>query len=305
MMNGPQIGIAHLTALSFSPPQLVRLAATAGYASVGVRVHPATATETRYPMLAPSAMLTETAAAMAETGVSVLDIEVLAMGPEIRRDTWRPVLEAGAVLGAQVLNVVGSDPNEARFVDKLGTLVEDAKQCGILPSLEPISYQCVDTIPMAHRIAAATGAGIILDALHFVRSGGVLAELEALPSGMVTIVQLCDGPAAEPEATEFDGELPLGQPTGGSARQLESRAHRLLPGTGEFPLLEILALFPDAPISVEVPDVAAVNAHGMEPHLRAAFDATAGLLAAAAVAPRPRPGATGIASTRFTTPGRK
>ena len=45
-----QIGIGHLTLLALTPPELVAVAAQAGYDFVGLRVRPATAGEQRYPM---------------------------------------------------------------------------------------------------------------------------------------------------------------------------------------------------------------------------------------------------------------
>jgi sugar phosphate isomerase/epimerase len=273
-MSGPQIGVAHLTALACSPPELVELAAKVGFSSIGVRVHPATSTERRYPMLAPSAMLTETKRRLADTGVTVFDIEVFALEPALDRETWLPVLEAGAELGASVLNVVGADPDPVRFTDKLGRLVDDARGFGIRPSLEPISYQHVDTITKARQVAEASGAGIMLDTLHFVRAGGTLDQLRALPDGLVTVIQLCDGPAQTPGDLAVPEELPLGQSTNGSARQLESRAKRLLPGEGVFPLTEVLGIFPGVPISAEVPDVFAAGADGVEAHARRVYTAS-------------------------------
>ena len=46
----PTIGIAHLTLLALSPPELVSTAAEAGYDFVGVRVKAVTAGEHQYPM---------------------------------------------------------------------------------------------------------------------------------------------------------------------------------------------------------------------------------------------------------------
>ena len=43
------LSLAHLTALDLPPPALVREAARAGFASVGLRVHPATVDGPAYP----------------------------------------------------------------------------------------------------------------------------------------------------------------------------------------------------------------------------------------------------------------
>lgn len=260
------IGLAHLSALHLSPPELVDAAATAGFTTVGIRVHPATRGETQYPMAAGSFMSVQTIERLAATGLVVRDVEVFTLDGNRGRNEWEPVLEAGAALGASVLNVIGGDPDRARLTDSLAALVEDARKYEIRPSIEPISYQPLDSIPAAGVLVEQTGCGIMLDALHFVRAGGLIAELKALPAGAVTVIQLCDGPAETP-ALPVPHRMPLGQDVNGSARQIESRAKRLAPGEGIFPLREILAALPDAPISVEAPDVWAVEALGTGAHL--------------------------------------
>jgi sugar phosphate isomerase/epimerase len=261
------IGLAHLSALHLSPPELVDAAAAAGFTSIGIRVYPATRGETQYPMAAGSFMSARTIERLAATGLVVRDVEVLTLDGIRGRREWEPVLEAGAALGASVLNVIGGDPDRARLTDSLAALVEDARKYGVRPSIEPISYQPLDSIPAAGLLAEQTGCGIMLDALHFVRAGGRTAELKALPARAVTVIQLCDGPAETP-ALPVPHRMPLEQDVNGSARQIESRAKRLAPGEGVFPLREILAALPDAPVSVEVPDVWAVEAHGTAAHLK-------------------------------------
>jgi sugar phosphate isomerase/epimerase len=245
---------------------LVDAAASRGYASVGVRVHPATPSEARYPMTEGSPMAAQTVARLADVGLTVFDVEVFTLDGTRGREEWLPVLEAGAFLGAQVLNVIGGDEQRNRLIHKLSELVCDARTFGITPLIEPISYQKVDTFAAAVSVAEPAGCGIMLDVLHFVRAGGTAGDLEAAPEGMVQLIQLCDGPAEVPRL-EAPARLPLGQDTDGSARQIESRARRLVPGAGDFPLYEILAKLPGVPISVEVPDVAYVERCGVTQHL--------------------------------------
>ena len=261
------IGLAHLSALHLSPPELVDAAAAAGFSSVGIRVHPATRSEAPYPMAAGSFMSAQTIERLAGTGLAVRDVEVFTLDGNRGRKEWEPVLEAGAALGAGVLNVIGADPDPARLTDSLAALVDDARKYGIRPSIEPISYQPLDSVPAAGLLVDRTGCGIMLDVLHFVRAGGHIADLKTLPAGAVTVTQLCDGPARTP-ALPVPHRMPLGQDVNGSARQIESRAKRLAPGEGVFPLREILAALPEAPISVEVPDVWAVETSGTAAHLK-------------------------------------
>ncbi|MEO3943361.1 sugar phosphate isomerase/epimerase [Paenarthrobacter nicotinovorans] len=270
------IGLAHLSALHLSPPELVDAAADAGFTSVGVRVFPATKGESTYPMAAGSELSARMLDRLADRGVAVRDVEVFTLDGNRGRAEWAPVLEAGAALGASVLNVIGSDPDAIRLRDSLSALVEDARGFGIRPSVEPISYQPLSSVSEAGRLVKQTGCGIMLDILHFVRAGGRIAELQHLPTEAVTVIQLCDGPADTPDLP-VPRAMPLGQDVNGSRRQIESRSKRLAPGEGVFPLREILDLFPDTPVSVEVPDVLAVEAHGTVAHLQHLYEAAATL----------------------------
>ena len=252
-MNTP-IGIAHLTLLRLSPPELVTIAAEAGYDFVGIRVKAVTEGEHQYPMQPGSPMSRETLRRLDDTGLTVRDIEFLTLRPDTGPDDWRPALEAGAVLGASTFSVVGVDDDPARLTDTLARLTADGAAYGIRPTLEPISYQPVSRVADAAAIARATGAAVLLDALHIQRGGSSLDDVRALEPELVPCVQLCDAPSAVPQTLELPAELPLGMKADGSVLQVEARVQREVVGEGGLPLAELLAAVPAAtPISVEVP----------------------------------------------------
>jgi sugar phosphate isomerase/epimerase len=251
------LGIAHLTLLRLSPPEMVATAAAAGYDFVGVRVTAVTAGEHQYPMEPGSPMSRETVARLRDTGLQVRDIEFLTLGPDTGPDDWRPALEAGAALGARTVSAVGVDPDRGRLTDTLARLTADAAEHGIRPTLEPISYQPVSRVADAAAIARAAGAAVLLDALHIQRGGSSMDEVRALEPDLVPCLQLCDGPLAVPASLPLPAELPLGMTADGSVLQVEARVQRQVVGDGEFPLAELLAAVPPAtPISVEVPHAA-------------------------------------------------
>lgn len=259
------IGIAHLTLLALTPPELVTVAAQAGYDFVGIRVKAVTPTERRYAMEPGSPLSRETVARLRDTGVAVRDIEFLPLGPDTGPADWLPALEAGAALGAGTFSVVGVDEDRARLTDTLARLVADAAPYGIRPTLEPISYQPVSRVGEAAAIARAAGSAVLLDALHIQRGASDLAEVRALDADLVPLVQLCDGPLVLPPVLD----LPPGTPAEGSARHVESRVQREVVGEGEFPLAALLGAVPaGTPVSVEVP------------HARLAARLSAGELAA-------------------------
>ncbi|MFG2591361.1 TIM barrel protein [Streptomyces sp. NPDC048438] len=251
------IGLAHLTLLRLSPPELVSTAAEAGYDFVGIRVNAATEGEHQYPMEPGSPMSRETLQRLGDTGLHVRDIEFLTLRPDTGPSHWRPALEAGAALGARTVSVVGADPDRRRLTDTLAALTADAAALGIRPTLEPISYQPVRTVTEAARIATAAGAAVLLDALHIQRGGSTLDDVRALDADLIPCLQLCDGPLTAPNHLDLPARLPLGMSADGSVLQAEARVQRQLIGDGELPLAHLVAATPArTPLSVEIPHAA-------------------------------------------------
>jgi sugar phosphate isomerase/epimerase len=216
-------------------PDLVTVAAGAGFDSVGLRICPATDGERPWPMSAGSPMLAETARRCADTGVTVLDVEAIRLAP--RSPDYAPVLEAAAELGARFVNALCEDPDLGRLSDEFAGLAEAARPYGIRPVIEFMAYRSVGTLQDAVAIAAPSGGGILVDALHVQRCGVSPARLAAVEPGLIGYVQLCDAPLAAP-ADEI----------------AEARSGRLLPGEGSLPLRDLLDALPDGiPVTVEAP----------------------------------------------------
>ncbi|GAA3032150.1 sugar phosphate isomerase/epimerase family protein [Microbacterium dextranolyticum] len=246
------LGVGHLTLLDLTPPEMVTAAAAAGFDFVGLRVRAVTANEIAFPMHAGSPMLRETVTRLDDTGLEVRDIEFLPLTATTTAEDWLPALASGAELGASALTVTGADPDRPRLIDTLAQLTADAATFGIRPVLEPISYQPVARIDDAADVARATGAALMLDALHIARGGSTLDDVRALDPDLVPVVQLCDAPLTLPTATGADRIAAL---------QHEARIQRLLVGEGELALADLLRAVPaGVPASVEVPH-AALRAH--------------------------------------------
>jgi len=250
----PPIGLAHLTLLHLTPPELVTIAARAGYDFVSLRVRPATDGERQHPMAPGSPMSRETIRQLEETGLFCNDVEVLLIRPEIGRDDWLPALEAGAALGAGGLVCSHGSSDWDRFTETLGALVEDARGYGIRPALEPVSYFPISRVSQAAEYATATGAAVLLDALHVFRGGSDLDDVRALDPHLISFVQICDAPRETPVTLDVPASLPLGMTTDGSVLQVEARALRKVPGEGGLPLVEFLRLLPaGTPVTIESP----------------------------------------------------
>jgi sugar phosphate isomerase/epimerase len=263
------ISLAALTVLELSPPDMVEVAARCGYSHVGLRVIAATPDEAHFPLLADAGLSTETKARLADTGLGVLDIEILRLTPDTDVAAFESVLEFGAKLGARFALVAGNDPDLARMADNLAALGELALVYGIVPHLEFMPWTDVPTIAAALAVADMAGqpnVGILVDAFHLNRSGGA-AEHVPQHDARFGYVQLCD--IAGPVPTDMKDIL------------REARAERLFPGEGDCPLAALLERLPaHIPISVEMP--AAQKKLSAEDRACAAIEATKRLLALSA-----------------------
>jgi sugar phosphate isomerase/epimerase len=280
-----EIAVDHLTMLDVPPPDMVVAASEAGFDSVGLRVSAATAEEEPWPMSPGSPMLEETLRRMDETGVRVLDVEVVRIRADTKRADYEQTLEVGAMLGARFLTVNGDDPDIERAAETFAALVADARPYGIRPLIEAIPYTEVSSFDLSVRIAESSdGGGILFDALHFRRYGGDIERLRALDPNLIGYAQLCDGPLDAPENLPRPSSLPRGISTEGTDLQLESRAMRLLPGDGELPLAQFVAALPlNIPVSIEAPVLSLRNALSPVEFLRRARQSVEATLSSEAV----------------------
>ena len=247
------LGLAQLSSLTTEPPKLVELAAEAGFDFVGIRVRPVTAQETPFNVQPGSAMLTETLARLADTGLTVKDTEFLLLDGSDQRDAWLQMFEAAQALGASSMTVAVADTDLSRVIDNLSQMTVDGKAYGVTPALEAISYQAVNSYPQAAQIAEQTGVTVLVDTLHAARFGATLEDLRAA-APQVPMIQLCDATAERPVSREALVE--------------ESRSGRFPAGEGGQDLAAMIAAI-DAgrgatqdvlPISVEVPNSALQSA---------------------------------------------
>jgi sugar phosphate isomerase/epimerase len=195
-----------------TPIQLVEAAASAGFDFGGMWMEPADWT-----------METTRAVArrLRDTGLRLLDIEVVWIKPGPLDPDHIRIVQVGAELGAQNVLCVSSDPDRAATTDKIAQLALRGQASGIGINLEFGLFTEVKSLAEATSIVAEINSpalGILVDALHWTRSGGTVEEVAALPRQWIRYVQLCDAPMPgampdDPSAilTEaIDGRMPLG-----------------------------------------------------------------------------------------------
>lgn len=240
----PNFSLACLTTLNLTPPQALRLAARLGYANIGVRLLPSAPGGISYPLMTDAAMLADTLAAMAETGVGVFDLEMIRVDEHFKVEDFTPFFEVGQKLGAKAILVAGDDPDHQRLIDNFGRLCDAAARYGLSCDLEFMPWTQVRDLATARKVVATAdraNGGILVDALHFARSGSRLEDLDDIPRKWLHYAQLCDGPA---DVSADRAELIA-----------TARGARLLPGEGGIDLAAIFRRLPaDLPISLEIPN---------------------------------------------------
>lgn len=241
-----KLALATLTLLDASPPDLVDVAAAVGLDGVTVRIGAAFPGD-EPPLETDASVRDATLARLRATGLGVLDVEVLRLGPDTEMESLVPYLDRAAALGAEHVLVTNDDPDDRASAQRFGELCEPAAARGLRPALEFMVYRGTKTVEQAHRVVTDAGhpAGVVLvDALHLQRSGGTPADVARIAERnpeRFTYVQLCDAATAPPSGG-FDG------------LRREGLVGRLLPGEGELPLTDLLrALPPKAAISIEAP----------------------------------------------------
>ena len=267
-MNMRSLSLAALTMLDVPPPEQVRIAALTGYSHVGLRLLPATPDDPDYDMLGDTPTVRETLAALRDTGIRVSDVEIVRLTPDFSLDALQPFLETAARLEAQQVLVAGNDGEIRRSADNLARLAQAGEAYGLTMNLEPMPWTQMCTLADAQALIAASGqnnVGILVDAIHFWRTGESLDTLATLAPQQLNYMQLCDAPALIPTDTQ---ELIY-----------QARSARKVPGEGGLDLHGLMAALPPTlPVSLEVPLAGAQGALPAQQRAQLLFNAAQSFL---------------------------
>jgi sugar phosphate isomerase/epimerase len=198
-------------------------------------------------------LMRATKAAMAAT-VGVLDIEFVRITPEIDVSSLEPVAAAGAELNARYIITSAYDPDLSRFTDRLAAISDLASHYGLRAVLEFFPWTVVPDLRAALRVVEAAdrpALGVLVDTLHFNRSGSRLDDLDRISASRLPFVHVSDAPVQSSYTTE---EL-----------LHAARVERLPPGEGGIDIKRILGHMPqNIPVALEAPMTTMASADGEE-----------------------------------------
>ena len=239
-----RLGIENISVFGLPPVQFVNLAADLGcrYISTGLSAIPYN--PHGYPTWSlrdDPALRRAMIAAMRDRGIAISLGEGLTVRPDMDVRDRAAELDLMCELGVKRINAVSMDPDFARTCDQFAKLAEMADAVGVETTVELVPGLTIGDLPTALAVIRHVGRPnfrLLIDTMHFVRSGSTAADLAALDPNLIGYAQLCDAPLVSKFPTYME----------------EAMFERMVPGTGELPLHEVVAALPaHIVVALEVP----------------------------------------------------
>lgn len=254
-----RLGIELLTVLGMPPVDHIALAAKLGCGHISTGLsgvpmrHLGVPDWTMFPdwsLEGNPVLVREMKAVLRDTGIRI----ALGEGFRVREDgdvqDRAEALDLMAELGAERINAVSTEPDIARTHDQLARLSDMVIERGMMFTIEFAPPNTINSLQRALTAIDHIGRGkcrLLVDAMHFFRSGATVAELAALDPDLISYAQLCDAPLVSAGGTYME----------------EAMFNRMVPGTGELPLADFVAALPaGVDIGLEVPLLSDVIADG-------------------------------------------
>ena len=255
-----QYSLAHLTILGCTPPEMTYIAARTGYDFVSLRLIPMGVPGEAACLPLEKQMIQKTKAALDETGIKLLDIELARILVDRNPKTYVPAMEAAAELGA--CHVISSawttDRSDRDFiVGRYAEICDLARPFGLTVDLEFPTFSRLTNLQEAVDIVRAANrdnGGILIDTLYFHFSDVRLDQLAALPPAWFHFLHISDTVKEIP--TTREGMIHI------------ARDERLYVGEGCIDFAAIFDRLPAIPFSIELPNAKRVKELGYEGHAR-------------------------------------
>ncbi len=239
-----RISLASGVVPEFGPIDTIRAAVAGGFDAVGLWIEPS---------LWNRALLNETRSVLADSGLELLDVEVIWLKPDSDMDEHKRCIDIGIELGAKNVLCVSSDPDGGATAARLLELCVHAEGGGMRVALEFGIFTEVKTIAQALAMLDRVGhplRALLIDPIHVDRSGGTPAEVAAVPRALLPYAQFCDAAAERPDPLNFAAVI------------TDAIDLRLQPGDGRLPLEALYRALPaDIPLAIELRSKALRDQH--------------------------------------------
>lgn len=235
-----KLGLAPLTLFRPPPLDLVKYAGEAEYDAVGFQLG---LQDMPVSPLADDAQFLKDAKDLLERwNLAVMEVSNIVFEPERTFDEGRVLIDFARQIGASIVQATVWDDEHDRVVERLIALADYAKSLDLGITIEYMPYSMCQGFHEAYSLVKASERSnvyVLLDTLHFSRSGGVIADLDRKEASSYSFIQLCDAKSIVPAP----GDL-----------RYESVYDRLPLGEGALELGAILEKVPtNLPVSLEIP----------------------------------------------------
>lgn len=191
------ISLASGVVPEFGPVETIRAAQYGGFDAVGLWVVPETWND---------ATTREARAALADTGLPLVDVEVIWLQPGSDMAAHKRIIDVGAELGAQNVLCVSSEPDMSVTAERLHELCVHAEGTGLRVALEFGIFTEVKNLNMAMGVLDQVGhplRALLIDPIHVDRSQSTIADIARIPRELLPYAQFCDAPAKRPDPADF------------------------------------------------------------------------------------------------------
>lgn len=232
-----ELSLAQISLAPISYVDFINAASRAGFRRVSLMVAPLMDVPASERRLSVCRMRD----ALQRANIRPLCASGLWVTPQTKRDL-RGHFETAREIGVQFCMAMFDEPDAARQLDRYTELCIQAREFGLGLAVEFMAYSTVKSLFHAYELVSRSGqdnAGILLDTLHLIRSGGCARDIGRIDAARIMLAQLSDAP--------------LFPPSGMGLRE-EALGRRRHPGTGELPLRAIVQALPShIPLEGESP----------------------------------------------------
>lgn len=269
-----RLALDHITVVDATPLQLAEAAYEAGFGAICPFLHSldVMCAMPNYNMVTDRAMRALFIERLDALNLQVDVVYPFTLSKRTIVSEFKETLACAKEINASFVNVLLYDRDPESRQGNFARFCDLARNFELRAVVEFYPASKIRNLEEAYELVASIGdptvAGINVDILHVLRSGGAIADILAIPPKYIAYAQLSDGSAhCAPDLLER-----------------EASEERMLPGQGDFDLQAFLGALPiECRISVEVPRFSDL-ARGVSLQARAAAAARAGEVVMAAQA---------------------